>query len=795
MATVTSDRDGRWTLNGTWDIGEPQAGDVVQINHAITLDDPSEIVGNVNINDGGSLTIENTGDLNVSGIVYVDGGSTGSTLEMEAGSKLQFYDSSSKYSGLWIENNQNANFIANGTNNFVETTLSATASRGDAYLAVSSTTGFAKGEYIAVKTSNDVHIRGDRSDECFIITHVDSVNNRLYIRRWVGSIDTANGTTSNSTSLVVDNAKAWRKGFRITFDGSGLASSPIEITAVNRNTNTLTLSRAISVSDGITIYETGVQKQHASGNVVRKLATIVSSNASASQNQLTVADASWFSVGDRIRVEYYRENSTTYGKQYNEQMEIQSISGNTLTMTTNFAYDHDANSVVVNMERDVKIQSGDSDQKIFVYSEYYTGNYTKVFQMRHVQCRDLGKTNSTQYRGFVLRGYHRRDTNTYESSRYGCFLEGNSWEFTTYNDWAGVFLNSANHNSEVRYNVIGGLHNCGIAPYWTYYVHVVGNFIMGGDYWGQRLEGIISGNNLTADESGSHYNTQYEYQFITNIDTYGIRMYNIYDKNSVFRYYIVRQTLYPVNFPTNRHVGMNTYYRFKFENCAYTPRPHDGGATYDIFVDSFVIPENNTSQEQGSDYDNHLRSRWRIRMINFNNEEGRVVEYGQVQRMEYLDDNSIKVMVAGDNYDYESAFEPYQLYVPSDSSVTMSMWVKKESSFDAGYFYLGATNSSNPWVLDDMQDAGLRFVEVNKYSQLVTDKWVKISNTFTTYDSGMLTFYWRGRSNRGDVFYYRPPEFEVDEIRQHKKFKSNTGESVIRKPAGTTKIRFHGVKL
>ena len=182
-------------------------------------------------------------------------------------------------------------------------------------------------------------------------------------------------------------------------------------------------------------------------------------------------------------------------------------------------------------------------------------------------------------------------------------------------------------------------------------------------------------------------------------------------------------------------------------------------------------------------------------MINFNNEEGRIVEYGQVQRMEYLDDNSIQVMVAGDNYDYESAFEPYQIYVPSDSSVTMSMWVKKEASFDAGYFYLGATNSSNPWVLDDMQDAGLRFVEVNKYSQLVTDKWVKISNTFTTYDSGMLTFYWRGRSNRGDVFYYRPPEFEVDDIRQHKKFKSQTGESVIRKPAGTTKMRFHGVKL
>ena len=94
MATITSNTNGSWNGGTTWN-GTIQAGDVIEINHAVTLSVSTVTVGNVNINNGGSLTIQNNGTLNVSGIVYVDGGSTGSTLEMEAGSKLQFYDSSS----------------------------------------------------------------------------------------------------------------------------------------------------------------------------------------------------------------------------------------------------------------------------------------------------------------------------------------------------------------------------------------------------------------------------------------------------------------------------------------------------------------------------------------------------------------------------------------------------------------------------------------------------------------------------------------------------------------------------
>jgi hypothetical protein len=795
MATITSVNDGDWHFGSKWDSGEPQTGDVVEINHAITLRVATATVGNVNINDGGSLTIEDGGELNVSGIVYVDGGSTGSTLEMEAGSTMQFYDSSSKYSGLWIENNQNANFIANGTNNFVETVVeNDDPDIGGAYISVNNASDFAVGEYITIKSSNDVLDRNVRNDECFIITHVNtSGQDTIFLKKWVGASGTVNGAITNSTSLVVDDSKQWRKGFRLTFENSDLATTPIEVTAVNHNTNTLTLSRAITVGDGVNFYETGMEKDHSIGDIVRKLATVVTSNSSAGSNQLTVADASWFSNGDRVRVEFFKPNTDSYGKVLNEQMEIQSISGNTLTFTSNFAYDHFVDSVVVNMERDTKIQSGDSDQKIFIYSEYYTGNYTKIFQMRNIQMRDLGKTNSTQYRGFAIRGYHRRVGGTYESAKYGSFIEGCTLEFTTYNDWAGLWLYSNNHHSTVKYNTIGGLHNCGIVPYWSGYTHFVGNFTMGGDYWGARIEGIYSGSNFDQYEpNGNH--TQYEYNFITNVDSYGIRIYNKYDKNSVHRYVIIRHVYFCTNFPTNREHGFSTFYRFKFESCHWTPRPHDGGANYDIFVDSFVVPENRTSSETGSDYDAFMRSRWRIRMINFNMEEGKVVEYGQCQRMEYLDNNTIKVMVSADNYNYESAFEQYQYYVTADSSVTMSMWVKKESSFD-GSFWLGAMSFTNTHILADNESTGTRYIEENKYSELITDKWVKISKTFTIHDGGMLTFYWRGQSDNGDVFYYRPPEFEVDEIRQHKKFKSQSGESVIRKPAGNTKVRFHGVKL
>ena len=121
MATITSSANGSCNSGSTWN-GTIQSGEFIEINHAVTLSVSTATVGNVNINDGGSLTIQNNGTLNVSGIVYVDGGSTGSTLEMEAGSKLQFYDSASKYSGLWIENNTCAHnndegiFVDNASN-------------------------------------------------------------------------------------------------------------------------------------------------------------------------------------------------------------------------------------------------------------------------------------------------------------------------------------------------------------------------------------------------------------------------------------------------------------------------------------------------------------------------------------------------------------------------------------------------------------------------------------------------------------------------------------------------------
>jgi len=427
MATYTSSQSGNFSSSATWGgAGVPGDGDRFDVSsgHTVTIDTGISVPTNGYTDSYvyGILQSQASQDttLRMDGRLYVKGNGL---LHLRDGATIQITGTSAEQHGIWVENENGASFIFEGSDGMPCTTLSAAEAESSTSLAVASGTNFAAGEWISVfnhitdVTSDTNDHTYQWEDEGFWIHEVSG--NTIYFRIFGGPNDVTI-TRVSSTYLFVSNAKVFREGQTIIF-GTGSNRNIRTISSINYNRNRLTLDSAVTGTvDGETVYLTGSEKYHTNGSKVRKVATVTTASASSS-NTLTVANANMFTAGDDIWIEHrgeadgttdyigwYDYSSYTYADRYKHT--ISSVSGNTITLTSATDYTVVEGALVTRMSRNIVIETttAGTTNYGFFYAEQQS-DYNRKGIIKDVYFNNVGNDDSNNFCGFTIRGYWSTD--------------------------------------------------------------------------------------------------------------------------------------------------------------------------------------------------------------------------------------------------------------------------------------------------------------------------------------------------------------------------------------------------
>ena len=480
MATITSTQSGDWDATSTWVGGSvPAANDSVVIahGHKVTLDTNIQstrtgdvtIDGNLHFANGGKMhlhgrmTVNNTSNSNNNAGEFVEGTSTsGSLLSMAGGTEIKISGNNSDQHGIQVNSRRWCGVELLGSEPTHYTNLSADYSVQSDYMSVDSVANFAAGDMISLY-EREVDWRVS-PDECMFIHDVDTGNNRIYIRQYVGPEATV--LYKSGTSITVDDAKVFRVSYKIIF-GTCSNRNVKKITAINGNKISFSTAATGTVTN-VKAYVTGNEKFHPDNRIVRRLATTVKTAITSvnSTNQLVVGNASDLNVGDEIMVEagtddgtyQYASGSETNVWRHNILYTISSKSGNTLTLNRNLQYKSDVGVLVVRMTRDIVIKAcktdgtdvpdGDQDSaRVFFNVRYWTSNGwnnapTRRIKIKYVRFKNLGyNTNdTTNFRAGVLIGGY--------NGRYRSDLNGSAEDETT--------IHTSNGYSQTGENYVDG---------------------------------------------------------------------------------------------------------------------------------------------------------------------------------------------------------------------------------------------------------------------------------------------------------------------------------------------------
>ena len=522
MATYTSSQSGNFSSSATWGgSGVPGDGDAFNVSagHTVTIDSgisvptngyaDSNVYGLLQSQSGTSTT------LRMNGRLYVQGG--GGILHLRAGAKIQVKGTSGDQHGIWIENATNANLIMEGSDGMNTTTTTSALAINDDYIPVSSSSGFAIGEHIAIydvtttSTTTDWKYPAERfDDEGFWIHDIDG--NNIYVRHFVSPEATIAGVRGNNT-LIVDNSKVFREGQKIIFN-TGSDRNIRTITNINYDRHLITLDSNITNKnnqDGETIYLSGMEKTHVTSSKVRKIATVATAQSANTATSITVANASDFSVGDDIYIERRAEadGSTDYagwwstGNFKDMRHTISSISGNTITVDSAVDYTTLVGSRVVRLTRDIICEAvaTDGSDYPFLYVEY-TSSWNRRIILKDVYFKNWGNGSSNNYTGVVIRGLNSSDpvaagdgitlTETIPSRKVGGWLEGITiyvWPDDAHErDWGPLWLYDA--RSTVARCCVTLYGDDGLSTYYEPGYGVFNCIAAGQDGYGMRLEGL-----------------------------------------------------------------------------------------------------------------------------------------------------------------------------------------------------------------------------------------------------------------------------------------------------------------
>ena len=439
MSNWTSAQDGAWDNPSTWTngIGYPAAaGDTVTVRHNVTYGTK------LNVGDGfGDITIASNGvlihqvEMDVDGVLLIDGGGC---LHQKPGSRIYFSGTSGDNHGIHFENEADASHIAEGTDPLPTSQLSAAHNIGDTVLTVDLGTGsrFVAGDWIAIydctSTDTGVYEFCRYEDEGVWVHDVDGDN--IYFRWFVGPDDvtiTAFDANAIPSEITVSNSKVFRVNQSIIF-GTGNNRNVCRISSIDYTRHTLKLKNladenpyALDADPSIAnakVYVTGLHKPHSDNSRVRKCATSVTTAInSTSATTVTVGDATGFVSGDVIVVECALQTTdgTISNRDYNSvecRHIVDSVSGDTITLTGQIGYTVGIGSLVVKLNRDIiigakKTGSTDLDASTNICHYYieHTSNYDRYIVLKDVWFHNVGNSNHNFRSGFVMRGYGSTD--------------------------------------------------------------------------------------------------------------------------------------------------------------------------------------------------------------------------------------------------------------------------------------------------------------------------------------------------------------------------------------------------
>ena len=444
MAAYTSTQSGNFSASSTWGGGgSPSAnGDTFNIayGHTVTLDTAFSIssgFGDSYIYGMLKNSQSANTELRMNGRLYIKGGGCLHLCDNSGAvtTKILFDGSNSDTHGLWQENETDAHMVLEGVDGMPSTTLSAQENENSTSLAVASGTNFAAGEWIAVFDHQTAGTgAGDGfslRDEGFII-HDKNVNT-VYFRHFVGPDDVTISAVSGAT-VTVNNAKKHRFGQYVIF-GTGSNRNVKQISSIDLVNNEITLDSDVTGSVvGEIVYVSGTDKNHASGDKVRKVATSITSQSTGAT--ITVGNTNKFAVGDTIFIADAWSGSGTIDYDDHELIHtVQSVDSTTqLTLSSAPGYTCRAGAFVTRISRNITIGSLTSSDRGFYYNEYLNdGAYSKTTIIKDVHFKDVGSTNNQVYSGFVFRGRGNSQdsqvsgvslTETIPSRQYQPYLEG-----------------------------------------------------------------------------------------------------------------------------------------------------------------------------------------------------------------------------------------------------------------------------------------------------------------------------------------------------------------------------------
>ena len=596
MATITSTQTGNWHDTSTWVGGSvPAADDLVVIahGHKVTLSTNIQstrtgdvtIDGNLHFANGGKMhlhgrmTVKNTSNSNNTAGEFVEGSSTsGSLLSMVGGTEVKISGDNAAQHGIQVDARKWCGVQIDGGEPTLVTTVNGNQAPNADYITVTSAANFAINDRISLYTREcDYTVV---NDECFFIHDVDTSNNRIYVRHYVGpeaTIQSVSGST-----ITVNDASVFRVGYKLIF-GTGDNRNVLAVTGISENVITFgsTVDNNPSLV-GATVYQTGTEKYHGNGQFCRRIASAIATayTGATDLRTITLNDVTDFSVGDTVYihisfanpgagnlVSYYYSTSgfgaTNLGG--NEGIwrlkaiyNITAIdtSAKTITVDRDILFNGEVGGPVVRMTRDVLIKACDSsgndvadgDQdtaRVFFNVKYWTSNSwhnapTRRVKIKYVEFVGLGyNTNdSTNFRaGVTVAGYNgyydkgitgsSASSNTIHNhngvSQTGeNYLDGCS--YTAYN------LNANDNRDGDDYNSICVRHPYGM----TNRNHIIVGSGRGMWHWSSQYyiksHGHISAHSSYASfEIGGAYQYSNEISYIQGYgcEDYGYLLYNL----------------------------------------------------------------------------------------------------------------------------------------------------------------------------------------------------------------------------------------------------------------------------
>jgi hypothetical protein len=483
--------------------------------------------------------------MNVNGRVTING-----TLHQKPGSKIYFVGDDNQTHGLWMENNTDAHYIAEGTDGMPTTKSSGATNIGDTVLAVDDATYFIAGEWIAIYDTDNTSGTGTYDHSRYADEGVwihDKNGNDIYFRHFVGPDDVTLTETagSSATSIEVSNAKVFRVGDRIIFGTGNSNRNVCRIKAINYTTNVMDLMNLANTNDysvagtnasGIYVYKTGFEKPHRDDSRVRKCATVTTVARAATDTTITLAQDEKFEAGDIIVIECELQTAGSESNRdwnsYETRHIVQSRSSNTLTLTAAIGYTVPVGALVSRLTRDIEVgalQTGsttidDSTNIGFFYAEHYSGNYNRTLILKDVFFNNVGNNNSNFYSGFVVRGHFSTDdppvtvgiSGNYQSMIQEPWIEGCTTMINGNGrrDYSGMWQYDS-RNSGIRCGVCSNAEDA-FTVHWDPSQRIYNCFAISCADRGLRVQ-------------GTHYNHEVAYCYLNRVGNRGVYYEPVYN--------------------------------------------------------------------------------------------------------------------------------------------------------------------------------------------------------------------------------------------------------------------------